>query len=324
MAKEQYSFRQLARLIPSSGVAGTWPTPSVEIDLGGKLAVWAEKPVANSSSVPWLVLHGGPGGALGAAHVAPLRYAGLPWFGFDQRNSGQSEDLDLSVIDTQRLIDDALEIADRLELPAFNILGGSWGATLALALATYRPDRIRHVVLRAPFIPIRPRVDAFFAQLEALAPEQFEEAFGPGARTAEITELFDVATPEHLLELSAVWRELELRLLGVSASQAVRVPEISSIEANNLVRKYRLQAHFLKHDCFFSAQDWTDLLLRAARAAWSLNIVQGLDDKVCPPGGARMLAEMVPFATLHEIGNAGHLPDSSKMMHAIAEVLNKI
>ena len=324
MPKEQYSFQQLASTAPSSGLAGIWNEPSLQLDLGGKLAVWAETPASPSASLPWMVLHGGPGGALTAAHVAPLRFAGLPWFGFDQRNSGQSEDLDLSVIDTQRFIDDALDIADCLGISTFNILGGSWGATLALALATYAPQRVQHVILRAPFVPIRPRVDAFFALLEALSPYHFEEAFGPGARTAMITELFDVATPEHLLELSAAWRSLEMRLLGAGATQTIGVPELNSSEADRLVRKYRLQAHFLKYDCFFSAQDWNDLLLRAARADWSLDIVQGLEDKVCPPGGAKMLAEMIPRAKLHELEKTGHLPDSSSMMQAISEILKQV
>ncbi len=324
MAREQHSFQQLASVAPSSGLAGIWGDPSLELDLGGKLAVWAEKPALPTSSLPWMVLHGGPGGALTAAHVAPLRFANLPWFGFDQRNSGQSEDLDLSVIDTQRFIDDALDIADSLGISTFNILGGSWGATLALAIATYVPQRVQHVVLRAPFVPIRPRIDAFFAQLEALAPYHFEEAFGPGARTAMIAELFDVATPDHLLELSAAWRSLEMRLLGAGATQTIGVPERNSPEADKLVRKYRLQAHFLKYDCFFSAQDWNDLLLRATRADWSLNVVQGLEDKVCPPGGAKMLAEMIPRARLVELEKAGHLPDSSTMMQALAEVLKQL
>lgn len=140
------------------------------IDLGGNLAVWAEKgaeqPMVTAvKQVPWLVLHGGPGGSLGASHVAPLRFSGLSWFGFDQRNSGLSEDLDLSVIDLQRFVDDALDVADQLRVQRFHILGGSWGATLALAIAAYRPDRVASVVLRAPFIPLRPRVDAFLNPL---------------------------------------------------------------------------------------------------------------------------------------------------------------
>lgn len=158
MPKDELTFHKVASPAPKAGLAGVWSAPQVVLDSGGNLAVWAEQglaqPLANRArQFPWLVLHGGPGGSLGASHVAPIRYAGLPWFGFDQRNSGLSEDLDLSVIDLQRFVDDALEVADRLNIPKFHILGGSWGGTLALAIAAYRPEQVASVVLRAPFCP---------------------------------------------------------------------------------------------------------------------------------------------------------------------------
>ncbi len=116
MPKDELTFHKVASPAPKAGLAGVWSAPQVVLDSGGNLAVWAEQglaqPLANRArQFPWLVLHGGPGGSLGASHVAPIRYAGLPWFGFDQRNSGLSEDLDLSVIDLQRFVDDALEVA---------------------------------------------------------------------------------------------------------------------------------------------------------------------------------------------------------------------
>lgn len=253
--KENLTFNQLASPAPKSGLAGVWSAPQVMLDLGGNVAVWAEQGSQAHSphlrSCPWLVLHGGPGGSLGASHVAPLRFAGVPWFGFDQRNSGLSEDLDLSVIDLQRFVDDALDVAYRLGISRFHVLGGSWGGTLALAIAAYRPERVASVVLRAPFIPLRPRVDAFFEALERIAPDYFAEHFGPGARTNHVCECFDVATPEHLLELSIAWSKLETALLmGKPVHVEADRSFLTDVQELALMRKYRLQAHFLRHDCF--------------------------------------------------------------------------
>lgn len=292
------------------------------------MAVWAEQGNPHAARQPlrpspWLVLHGGPGGSLSASHVAPLRCAGLPWFGFDQRNSGLSEDLDLSVIDLQRYIDDALDVADKLAIQQFHILGGSWGATLALALAAYRPERVVSVVLRAPFVPIRSRVDAFFEALENLAPAYFADHFGPGARTSVVCECFDVATPEHLLELSIAWNRLETALLTGDTLQNSQSGFLSDTQELALVRKYRLQAHFLKHDCFLGAADWDQLVIDCAQASWRLSIVQGLNDKVCPPGGARMLAESLLRTTLVELQNTGHLAQSGTMSTALSEAVSR-
>lgn len=296
-------------------------------DLGGNVAVWAEQGTASqfgafSRVKPWLVLHGGPGGRLGASHVAPVRFAGLPWFGFDQRNSGLSEDLDLSVIDLQRFVDDALEVADRLQIPQFHILGGSWGATLALAIGSYRPDRVSSVVLRAPFLPVRPRVDAFFEALESLAPDYFAEYFGPGARTDVVCECFEVATPEHLLELSIAWSKLESALLlGKDEPFDHKKPYLSDVQELALVRKYRLQAHFLKHDCFLPPAEWNTLVGLCAQAEWPLTIVQGLNDRVCPPGGAKMIAEMIRRTALVELPDTGHLAESGQMMASLSKAV---
>lgn len=324
MFKDDLSFQKLAGSAPNEGLEMVWSPPQARFDLGGEVAVWVEQgrqaritPFASVS--PWLVLHGGPGGRMGAAHVAPLRIAGLPWFGFDQRNSGLSEDLDSSCIDLQRYIDDALDIADSLGVDRFHILGGSWGATLALAIANYRPERVASLVLRAPFIPLRPRVDAFFEQLEEVAPAYFADHFGPGARTQTVCECFEVATPEHLLELSIAWNRLETALLtGATHWSDHKGTGLSDLQEFALVRKYRLQAHFLKHDCFLSPTDWNQLLSAAAQAAWPVTIVQGMKDVVCPPGGARMWAEMVRRTRLVELPEAGHLADSPVMMQALA------
>lgn len=322
--KEILTFNQLASPAPQSGLAGVWSAPQAMLDLGGNVAVWAEHGSAQvpnpDLTCPWLVLHGGPGGSLGASHVAPLRFAGLPWFGFDQRNSGLSEDLDLGVIDLQRFVDDALDVADRLDISRFHILGGSWGATLALAIAAYRPQQVASVVLRAPFVPLRPRVDAFFESLERIAPDYFAEHFGPGARTDLVCECFDVATPEHLLALSIAWSKLETALLtGKSGQLETAKSFLSDVQELALVRKYRLQAHFLKYDCFLSPADWNILISKCAQASWPLTIVQGLNDSVCPPGGSRMLSEMLLRTTLIELPQTGHLAETGNMMNAISE-----
>ena len=329
MPKDELTFHKIASPAPKAGLTGVWSAPQHILDSGGNLAVWAEQglaqPLADSvRQLPWLVLHGGPGGSLGASHVAPIRYAGLPWFGFDQRNSGLSEDLDLSVIDLQRFVDDALEVADRLNIPKFHILGGSWGGTLALAIAAYRPAQVASVVLRAPFLPMRPRVDAFFESLERIAPDYFAEHFGPGARTDFVCECFEVATPEHLLELAFAWSKLETALLtGKAGGVDSKRPFLSDVQELALVRKYRLQAHFLRHDCFLCPQDLNSLLSNITQAEWPLSIIQGLNDRVCPPGGSRLLSEIVLRSTLIELPNTGHLAESGGMLTAISQAVSR-
>lgn len=298
----------------------TWSDPWVLLDLGGDLAVWHEVG-DDSSATPWLVLHGGPGGRLSAAHVAPLRSCRLPWFGFDQRNSGLSEDLDLSVIDLQRFIDDALAVADHFGFERFNVLGGSWGGTLAMALAAYKPNRISGLVLRAPFIPWRVRVDAFFAELEKLAPEYFMMHFGRAARSPEICQRMFDASSDLQLRTAHAWSRLENALLGVGGSLNDRAPALTSAQESALLRKYRLQAHFLWHECFLPPAEWAGVVEICNQHRWPVGIVQGIADKVCPPAGAAFLSELIPRSKIALLDGVGHLPDSTGMFNAVTRMV---
>lgn len=299
------------------------------MDLAGDIAVWCEASapmddLRRSMQHPWMVLHGGPGGRLGAAHVAPLRQVGAAWFGFDQRNSGLSEDLDLSVIDLQRFIDDALAVADALGIETFNVLGGSWGGTLAMALGAYRPERVVGMVLRAPFIPWRIRVDAFFVELQQLAPDYFNQHFGVNARSKTICELMLNGPPDVQLTTAVAWNRLENALLGQGGLIDSKPPFLTDLQELALVRKYRLQAHFLLHECFLPPADWACMLELCNQQVWPLQIVQGTADKVCPPGGAAFIAEMMPRATLSTLPAVGHLPDSQEMIKAVTHAVTQV
>ncbi|GLR26418.1 alpha/beta fold hydrolase [Limnobacter litoralis] len=314
------TFGQIARPPCGADRAAYWTEPAATMDFGGNLAVWAEHGMQESTSRPWLVLHGGPGGRLSAAQIAPLRANGVPWFGFDQRNSGLSEDLDLNCVDTQRLLDDALSLADALGIEQFHVLAGSWGAFLALLLAADCPDRIASLVLRAPFLPLQSRVDAFFHQLEAQDPDRYNQWFGKGAHTHAVCQRLLSAPPEDQLEMCRLWSQLENQLLSVkTASKAA-----TSTGGNQdllLVRKYRLQAHFLLHDCFVTPNFLNEVGHSLSLSGLPVTIVQGLMDTVCPPGGARFLSELLPGSNLIELSDTGHLAESGRMTECLSRAV---
>lgn len=315
-------FGNPAIVAPRCQGTRVWQKPLFFQDEGGLLAVWAELDAGDANHLrprPWMALHGGPGGAMGAAHVAPLRAASQPWFAFDQRNSGLSEDLDLSVIDLQRFIDDAFAVADKLGVERFPLLGGSWGGTLALAMAAYQPSRVSGLVLRAPFLPFRARVDAFFFALHCCDPSFYEAQLGPHTDTLAVCSAFLDAPPEQQLRMAHAWQALEYSLLGLGKpSEPPRARFSSDTQDLMRVRKYRLQAHFLLHDCFLGDQDIMQMLIAVRDAGIPVRIVQGLEDRVCPPGGARFLSEALPASELLELPGVGHLPDSQTMIDALA------
>ena len=211
--------------------------------------------------------------------------------------------------------------ADHFGFDRFNVLGGSWGGTLALALAAYKPKRIAGLVLRAPFIPWHLRVDAFFAELENIAPEFFMTHMGRGARTAEICQRMLNAKPDVQLRTAHAWSRLESALLGAGGNLDGRAPVLNSEQQFALLRKYRLQAHFLAHECFLPPAEWAGVIELVNQQGWPVSIVQGTADKVCPPAGAAFLSELIPRSKLTLLDGVGHLPDSKGMFNAVTRVV---
>jgi proline iminopeptidase len=71
---------------------------------------------------------------------------------FDQRGAGRSRPKGLRKANTlPHLIADMESIRESLGFDKWLVVGGSWGATLALAYAQAHPERVSGIVLRATF-----------------------------------------------------------------------------------------------------------------------------------------------------------------------------
>ena len=68
---------------------------------------------------------------------------------FDQRGAGRSTPhADLNDNTTWDLVADIERIREMLEIEHWQVFGGSWGSTLALAYAQKHPERVTELVLR--------------------------------------------------------------------------------------------------------------------------------------------------------------------------------
>jgi proline iminopeptidase len=102
---------------------------------------------------PVVVLHGGPGGGsspfLRRFHD-PAHYHIIL---FDQRGCGQSTPHGgLEANTTWDLVADIEALRQRLGFERWQVFGGSWGSTLALAYAQTHPTRVTELVLRGIFL----------------------------------------------------------------------------------------------------------------------------------------------------------------------------
>src|SRR6478752_8205343 len=119
--------------------------------------------VGRLGGIAAVYLHGGPGSGCQPDHrrlFDPERFHAVL---FDQRGAGRSrpkgrrEDNSLP-----HLIADMETIREQFGILRWMIVGGSWGATLALAYAQAHPHRVSGLLLRATFLGTRQELEGAF------------------------------------------------------------------------------------------------------------------------------------------------------------------
>ena len=108
-----------------------------------------------------LFLHGGPGGGCSTDNRRLFDPDIYRIVLFDQRGAGRSRPLgSLENNTTQHLVADIERLRAHLEVARWQVvLGGSWGATLALAYAQAHPQALKAIVLRGVFTARRREID---------------------------------------------------------------------------------------------------------------------------------------------------------------------
>ena len=80
------------------------------------------------------------------------------------------------------LIADMELIREKFGFERWMIVGGSWGATLALAYAEKHPERVSGIVLRATFLGTRQEIESgFLGVLPRFYPDLYEDFLSAAA-----------------------------------------------------------------------------------------------------------------------------------------------
>lgn len=308
------------------------PLTSRRLPVGDGHEIYVET-VGRADGLPAVYLHGGPGSYCQPDHrrlFDPLRFHAVL---FDQRGAGRSLPKGRLEANTlAHLIGDLESIRCLMGFESWMVVGGSWGATLALAYAQAHPERVAGLVLRAVFLGTRDELNAAF--LDALP------RFYPDLSQ----DFLNVLTPEERARpLDAYWRRILDQNPAVHAPAArawyrtehvlsqlapgpVRLDSHSLNTARALPVSPFMESHYFTHDCFMARGQ---LLAEASRLAGIPGIiVQGRYDLLCPPTTSQALQAAWPQAELRLIEGAGHsLYDPGirdAVMRAIADMSLRI
>ncbi len=270
---------------------------------------------------PALVLHGGPGSGCSPTLVRPFDLRRWRVVGVDQRGAGLSTPAGATAHNTTaHLLADLRTLRRALGIARWVVVGGSWGATLALAHALDEPEAVAALVLRGLFLARRDDVDAFFAAAvrdgEPAWRRWQAEADAAGVRLVEhLAARLDAGGDAEQHAVVAAWWRCEQSLQGGVAPAAP--PPFDALR-----QRYRVQAHYLRHDCWLADPPLLERLHALPRVP--THLLHGARDRVCPPDGARLAHARIAGSTLAIVAGAGHDPTHPAMMAAMTAALERL
>ncbi len=266
----------------------------------------------NPKGKPVVFLHGGPGGGTEGKQrrfFDPARYRIVL---FDQRGCGKSTPhASLERNTTWDLVADIEKLREHLGIERWQVFGGSWGSTLALAYAESHPERVTELVLRGIFLLRKSEIDWFYQNgASTLFPDYWEDFLAP-IPEAERGDLVS-AYYKRLTSSDAAVRSAAAKAWSVwEGRTSCLIPNeglVERMEADAFAEAFaRIECHYFMHGGFL---DEARALLHPERVAKIRKIpaviVQGRYDVVCPMTSAWDLHRAWPEADLRVVRDAGH------------------
>lgn len=281
----------------------------------------------NPKGVPALMVHGGPGGG---SNPTMRRYHDPAYYRiilFDQRGCGRSTPhAELEGNTTWDLVADMERLREHLGIERWQLLGGSWGSTLALAYAQTHPGRVTELILRGIFTLRRRELEWFYQEgCSWIYPDAFEHYVAPippeerGDMIAAYYKRLTGSDRAARLDAARAWSVWEGTTLSLLQDEA-RVDHFA--RDDYALAFARIECHYFVNGGFF---DRDDQLIANAHLLDGIPgvIVHGRYDVVTPLRSAWELARAWPRADLRIVPDSGHAMTEPGIIHELVSATRK-
>jgi proline iminopeptidase len=281
----------------------------------------------NPNGKPVVFLHGGPGGGTEPRQRCffdPARYRIIL---FDQRGCGRSLP-HASLVDntTWDLVADIEKLREHLDVERWQVFGGSWGSTLALAYAQKHPERVTEMVMRGIFTFATDEMEWFYGSgTKVLFPDAwaaFESAIPPGERYDLVAAYHrrltgdDRRAREDAARAWSTW-ECSVATLHQDPELVAHCGDVAFTMAFA-----RIECHYFVNGGFL---EHPHQLIEGAQKLRKIPavIVHGRYDAICPLRNAWRLHRAWPEAELVVVEAAGHSANEPAIAAALCRATDR-
>jgi proline iminopeptidase len=281
----------------------------------------------NPNGKPAVYLHGGPGGGSSSRQrrvFDPEKYRIIL---FDQRGCGRSRPFaSLQNNTTWDLVADMEKIREHLALEQWQVCGGSWGSTLALAYAQTHLERVTELVLRGIFTLRKAELDWYYQSgASRIFPDEWEKFLAPipEQEHENLMEAYysKLTGTDQVLQIEAAkaWSMWE----GSTINLFQRPSQIEHFGSEKFAVAFsRIECHYFINKGWFETDNWlidNSSLLKEIPTV----IVQGRYDVCTPMTTAWELHKAMPHAELRIIADAGHSFDEPGIADALVRATDQ-
>ena len=267
----------------------------------------------DSTGVPVITCHGGPGSRMSPKRNAEeAAAAGFRLIGIDRPGYGESAPLPgRSIADWTN---DALAVADYLELKNFFVEGTSTGGSYSLATASLAPDRVLGVLVCCGMTDMSWANEVPEARMEgALA--IWQSADRAAAIAIAVDQFGKHGEKRFIPNPDAPFR------LSPPDIEVVRDPAFLNLDPDNTPFKQGVVGYADDRIADGPAKGWSSFDI--ANVICPVTVIHGEQDWVVPIAHANHTASIVGNADLKTYPQHGHLSIGSELISALKELRDK-
>ncbi len=281
----------------------------------------------NPKGKPTVYLHGGPGGGSNSLQRQVFDHEKYHVILFDQRGCGRSTPFaSLENNTTWDLVNDMESLRLHLKIDRWQVCGGSWGSTLALAYAETHPDKVSELVLRGIFGLRKAEIDWYYqGGASRIFPAEWQKFLQP-IPESEQHDLVDAYyrrltgdDKKAQLQAAKAWSMWE----GSTINLIQRPEQIAHFGSEKFAIAFaRIECHYFINKGFLETDNW---LIDNAPVLKDIPtvIIQGRYDVCTPVVTAWDLHNALPDAEFIIIPDAGHAFNEPGIADALVRATDK-